>query len=80
MQAPHRGGSSDREKELERGVFGIVLTLAAAILRAVSGLTLTPTADGLVRTVFGRLKGLLAIRAAAWRENQLLGGMFGLQP
>src|ERR1022692_1422385 len=62
------------------GVFGIGLTLAAPILHAASSLTLRPTANGLVRTVFGRLKGLLAIRAAAWWEKHFLRSMFGPQP
>ena len=45
------------------GVYGIIQALLASVLVTPSGLTLRSTADGLVGTAFGRLKGLLAIRA-----------------
>jgi hypothetical protein len=61
-------------------VFGISQALLAPVIVTPLGLTLGPAANGLVGTVFGRLEGLLAIRAAAWRENHFLGGMFGPQP
>ena len=61
-------------------VFRIRQTLLTAILVMPLGLTPRPTTDGLVGTVLGRLEGLLAIRAAAWRENHFLRGMFGAQP
>src|SRR5450759_2340990 len=51
------------------GVYGIIQALLAPVLVTPSSLTLRSTADGLVETAFGRLKGLLAIRAAARREK-----------
>jgi hypothetical protein len=50
------------------GVYGIIQALLASVLVTPFGLTLRSTADGLVGTVFGRWKGLLAKRAAARRE------------
>jgi len=61
-------------------VFGIGHALLAPVLVTPLGLTRRSTANGLVGTVFGRLEGLLAIRAAAWRDNHFLRGMFGPQP
>ena len=62
------------------GVFGIGQALATPVLNVAPRLTLPPTANSLVRTMLGRLKGLLAIRAAARREDHFLRGMFGPQP
>jgi hypothetical protein len=61
-------------------VFRIGEALLAAVIVTPLGLTLRPTANGLVETVFGRVESLLAIRAAAWRDNHFLRGMFGPQP
>ena len=62
------------------GVFGIGQALATPVLNVAPRLTLPPTANSLVRTMLGRLKGLLAIRAAARWEEHFLRGMFGPQP
>ena len=62
------------------GVLGVGLALAAPVIAAPPRLAFRLAAHRLVGAPRGRLKGLLAIRAAAWRDNHFLRGSFRVQP
>ena len=72
----HRATSVDYRESPGR-IRGRPEVLAVPELHVPWGLTLRPTANGLVRSVLGRVKRLLAIRAAARWEKHFLRSMFG---
>ncbi|SRR5581483_10968220 len=62
------------------GVLAIGLALMPPVFIAPPRLAFQPATDRLIGAAGGRMKGLLAIRAAAGLENYFLRGLFRFQP
>src|SRR5215831_12814214 len=62
------------------GVLGVGLAFTASVVTAPPRLAFRPAAHRLIGTTWRRLKGLMAIRAAACPKNHFLRGLFAVQP